>query len=81
MAAVFVRARCDETGAVAALPKPALEAGMCPGWAEADGPVPDKPKPAAFAPPTGADESTTDTADSSAGTEQSADAPSAKKKE
>ncbi|SFO59690.1 hypothetical protein [Amycolatopsis rubida] len=80
MPAEFVRARNDDTGAVAALPKPALEAGMCPGWAETAGPAPDKPKPAAFLRTT--DESSTDTADDdSAGTEQSADAPSAKKKE
>lgn len=44
----FVRARCDETGHVAALPKAALEAGFISGWRAVDGPVPDGPKPAAF---------------------------------
>lgn len=44
----FVRARCDETGAIAALPKEALKLGMIPGWVEVDGPVPSGPKPAAF---------------------------------
>lgn len=44
----FVRARCDETGHIAALPKAALEMGFVTGWRAVDGPVPDGPKPAAF---------------------------------
>lgn len=44
----FVRARCDATGHLAALPQAALEAGFIPGWREVEGPVPDGPKPAAF---------------------------------
>lgn len=44
----FVRARCDATGHIAALPAKALELGMITGWSAADGPVPDGPKVAAF---------------------------------
>lgn len=44
----FVRARCSETGHIAALPKEALELGHIEGWEAVDGPVPDGPKPAAF---------------------------------
>lgn len=44
----FVRARCPETGHIAALPKVALELGHIKGWVPVDGPVPDGPKPAAF---------------------------------
>ncbi len=44
----FVRARCAETGHIAALPKTALELGHIEGWQAVDGPVPDGPKPAAF---------------------------------
>lgn len=70
MAAIFVRARCEDTGAVAALPKPALDAGMLPGWAEVAGPPPAGPKPATFPrPTTGEQEPTTDTAGTTAGTE------------
>lgn len=45
-----VRARCDATGAIAALPKRALDYGIIPGWREVDGPVPTEHKPAAFPP-------------------------------
>jgi hypothetical protein len=44
----LVRAKHDETGHLAALPKDALELGMCPGWSEVEGPVPSGPKLAAF---------------------------------
>lgn len=43
-----MRARCEATGHVAALPKEALELGMIPGWEAVDGPVPNGPKAAAF---------------------------------
>lgn len=85
MADGFVRARCADTGAVAALPKAALDAGMLPGWAEVDGPAPATPKPATFRPPPAdteepnTEEPNTDTADTTAGTE-SADS-SAEQKE
>jgi hypothetical protein len=46
----LVRARHNETGHIAALPKDALALGMCPGWAEAAGPAPAGPKTAAFPP-------------------------------
>lgn len=44
----LVRARCRETGHIAALPARALELGHIEGWEAVDGPVPDGPKPAAF---------------------------------
>jgi len=40
----FVRAKCEATGHLAALGREALKAGMHPGWVEAAGPVPDRPK-------------------------------------
>ncbi len=43
-----VRARCPATGAIAALPEQALELGHIPGWEKAPGPIPRRPKPAAF---------------------------------
>lgn len=42
----FVRAKHNETGHVAALPKESLELGFHPGWEAVDGPVPDGPKAA-----------------------------------
>jgi len=45
-----VRARCEATGAIAALPKRALDYGHIPGWVEVSGPVPTEHKPAAFPP-------------------------------
>jgi hypothetical protein len=48
MASKHVRAKCTTTGAIAALPERALELGMFPDWVKSDGPVPDRPKPAAF---------------------------------
>lgn len=42
----FVRAKHSETGHLAALGREALELGFHPGWVEAEGPVPDRPKPA-----------------------------------
>lgn len=42
----FVRARCKTTGAVAALPKRALELGVFPHWEATNGPVPKRPKSA-----------------------------------
>jgi hypothetical protein len=44
----FVRAKCRATGAIAALPERALELGHIPGWEKVRGPVPNRPKPAAF---------------------------------
>ena len=44
----FTRARCRATGAIAALPKEAIELGHIPGWEAVDGPLPEGPKPAAF---------------------------------
>ena len=45
---MFVRAKHTETGHLAALPKRAVEMGMCPGWVAVNGRVPSGPKPAAF---------------------------------
>ncbi|MFI6302174.1 hypothetical protein ACIBCH_09905 [Amycolatopsis thailandensis] len=56
----FVRARCEETGHIAALPEDALQMGMIPGWVAVDGPVPSGPKVAAF-PDQYKDESNEDT--------------------
>jgi hypothetical protein len=44
----FTRARCPSTGAVAALPREALELGHIPGWVAVDGPLPEGPKAPAF---------------------------------
>lgn len=44
----FVRARCLTTGAIAPLPKKALERGFIRNWVEVDGPVPKRSKSAAF---------------------------------
>lgn len=46
----FTRARCDATGAIAALSRVALELGHIPGWKAIDGPIPEGPKSAAFPP-------------------------------
>lgn len=48
MAIKHVRARHTAHGGVAALSERALELGMFPGWVKADGPVPKRPKSAAF---------------------------------
>lgn len=64
MASNLVRARCEDTGHIAALPKAALDLGMCPGWVEAPGPPPSRPKPAAF-PRTSGEKPETEDADSS----------------
>jgi hypothetical protein len=48
MSSKHVRARCRATGAIAALPERALELGHIPGWVRVRGPVPKRPKPAAF---------------------------------
>ena len=45
---LFTRARCPETGAVAALPREALELGHIPGWEAVAGPLPEGPKAPAF---------------------------------
>lgn len=44
----FVRARCLTTGAIAPLPKKALDRGFIRNWTEVDGPVPKRSKSAAF---------------------------------
>lgn len=43
---MLVRAKCWATGAIAALPRRALELGHFPGWTEVPGPPPKRPKPA-----------------------------------
>lgn len=50
MADQHVRARCTVTGAVASLPKRALDLGHIKNWVEVDGPAPKRPKsvPKAF---------------------------------
>lgn len=52
----FTRAKCSATGAIASLPKNAVDLGHIPGWEAVDGPLPESPKPAAF-PPVAATES------------------------
>lgn len=70
MAEGFVRAKCTTTRAVAALPPRALALGHITNWVAADGPVPDRPKPAAFPRPSGEQPENVDADSSSADTEQ-----------
>lgn len=44
----FTRARCAATGAIASLPKEAVELGHIPGWEAVAGPLPETHKPNAF---------------------------------
>lgn len=48
MAIKHVRARHTEHGGVAAVSERALELGTLPGWKKVAGPVPKRPKSAAF---------------------------------
>lgn len=45
MADTHVRAKCKTTGAIASLPRRALDLGMFPQWEEVRGPSPKRPKP------------------------------------
>jgi hypothetical protein len=67
--AELVRAKHEETGAVAALSDEGLRLGMHPGWVAVDGPVPSRPKSAVLKKPAGKTP------------EESADNASAEKKE
>ncbi|TWE29920.1 hypothetical protein FHX69_2613 [Prauserella muralis] len=46
MSDTHVRARCEATGHVAALPAHAFRLGVFPGWVLAEGPVPTRAKTA-----------------------------------